>query len=116
MEKDMLGELYAPMESDKNPCKRHSLLLKDRKFYTSSFGTDRNKREQCPINDWIDEGSSSVMWYEGVHYQAYVSKLDKAFAVIEIIQNYLQKMILIASGNPAGNPLFGDAIKNIMSP
>ena len=45
MEKDMLGELYAPMESDKNPCKRHSLLLKDRKFYTSSFGTDRNKRE-----------------------------------------------------------------------
>ena len=60
-DKHVLGELHASIDSGENPYKRHSLLLKDRKFYTSSFGTDRNKREECPINDWIDERSESFV-------------------------------------------------------
>ena len=44
-----------------------------------SFGADRNKWEECPVNDWINEGLVSFIWNEGVYYKAYVSKLDKVF-------------------------------------
>ena len=60
----------------------HSLILKDRKLCASSFDTDRNKREECPINDWIDKRSTSFTWNEGAHYQAYVSKLKSLFTAL----------------------------------
>ena len=75
-DKDILGELHAPRYSDEYPHWRNSLALKDRKFYTFSFNTDRSKQEEYPINDWTNEGSVSFVYHEGMHYQDYVSKLD----------------------------------------
>ena len=75
----MLGELCVPIDSDENQCKRHRLILKDKISCTSSFGTDRNNREECNINDCVNEVSAPFIWYEDVNYQAYVSKSDKAF-------------------------------------
>ena len=107
----MLVELHVPMQFDENSCRRHSLLLKDRKFHTSSFSTDINKLEEFPINDCIIETQHHSHRMRVCTIKHMVLNWTRLFKLLEISQNHLWKMMLIASGNSLVIPLFGDVIK-----
>ena len=79
-EKHLLGEIYIPIDNDVEKLKRYGLLFKDNNFTISHFNRKiKDDEVEGSLSDWMNEGSISFVWHEGLHYQAYLTKADERF-------------------------------------